>query len=48
MLWIIAGPWFYFSVLNESETVEFTIEKLHDLHYMDYEIIVINDGSTDV
>ncbi len=32
---------------NEEETIRETIEGLDDLHYPEYEVITINDGSTD-
>lgn len=32
---------------NEEENIEFTIDKLNDLNYPNYEIIIINDGSSD-
>lgn len=32
---------------NEGETIEYTIEKLNELNYVNYEIIAINDGSSD-
>ena len=32
---------------NEEETIEVTVAELSQLHYPNYEIIVINDGSSD-
>ncbi len=32
---------------NEQESIEAVVEDLNDLTHPDYEVIVVNDGSTD-
>ena len=38
---------FLISCYNEENTIKRTIENLESLSYPDYEIVIINDGSSD-